>query len=1230
MKKRVFACLLALSMLLTGLGLTPVRAADAGLVVTQVDPQTDPNRWHFTDDTLPVPEEDPDEVVEIIVELEGKPVSDTLLPSAATMTDAATQQAVADAQAELKTTQAGVQRNLNRALGAGQLEYTYSYTLLLNGFSVRTARKNLAAIRETPGVAKAYVAGFYRLPEAQTAESGLQAALSAADSKYTGEGTVIAILDTGLDIAHSAFANAPASPNFTRDYIRGVLKGADLNAETILPGIGVDDVFVSNKVPFVFDYGMGDTVVAPVNKTQAIDLDHGTHVAGIAAGYETDAEGNVVFAGVAPNAQIVAMKVFDDSGSGASTGAILAALEDAYILGVDAVNLSLGVRCGFTVDEDETTNEVYNRLNDAGIMVIVAAGNDASSSAYNNYGENLPLTADPDNSIVSSPSTYPANLAVASVDGDNTYIRYFLLGDEAIRFTDSQTTWLGVADFVELNIATGKLQGPIEEPYEYVMVPGYGYSSDYANIDVAGKIAVVQRGGKTPWGSDITFANKMMYAVRNKAIGVIVYNNDVKNPDDYGVLMATNNYQIPACFVSYNAGQKLAELEGTGVGICVKTDYLLEDNVTAGRMSSFSSIGVTPDLRLKPEISAIGGNVYSSVPMLTQQGGYAVMSGTSMASPYVAGASILVKQRITKDWRIMMDASQAPQMTENLLMSTAQIVMDPATELPYSPRFQGSGQIDLNAAMASDVCLFTDADAYGDTKPVANLGDDVEKNGVYTISFYAQNLGITTPVSYDIDVIAMSPDVEEREGYNLMSSQDVLLDYTVSGQTSVKLIPTAPKTEIKLTITLTEDQKQELDRNFENGIFVEGFVRLTPTDSDTAPVLSVPFVAFYGDWSKPGMFDYATMLNDQEVSYSNYSTAIGAWFSWLSVKLGANLSTNEAVTIKGEHITISPNGDTMMDGVEIQYALAEADVTDYAGKTVYLYLEDWGYNASAYLIQVPETFTADTLTLSNDRLFLFTGGTVALIGYNSMNEEELNLTWTSSDESVATVDESGVVHAVAPGVATITATTVTGVTATCVVGVEETLEFTGLSLDFDEMTIDVAFKSRIALPRVYLEPYGFQLEYSEVNWTISDTTIARKVGSNAVWTNEVAGTVTVTAEYQGMTASFDVNVFENKGSVTMYRRWITPTVNYIFTHNCEDQLVVGYDAIYALDTAATADDQILTFTNDHPEVASMDKTTTSATANKEMPTDGVAVTGMSPGTATIKATATDTTQDSIS
>ena len=111
------------------------------------------------------------------------------------------------------------------------------------------------------------------------------------------------------------------------------------------------------------------------------------------------------------------MKVFDDSGTGAATATILAALEDAYRLGVDAVNLSLGSYGGFTVDEDALINDVYNKLDDAGIMVITAAGNETSSSYMNSYGTDAPLTGNPDNSVVAAPSVYPANLSSASGEG---------------------------------------------------------------------------------------------------------------------------------------------------------------------------------------------------------------------------------------------------------------------------------------------------------------------------------------------------------------------------------------------------------------------------------------------------------------------------------------------------------------------------------------------------------------------------------------------------------------------------------------------------------------------------------------------------------------------------------------------------------------------------------------------------------------------------------------------
>ena len=891
-------------------------------------------------------------------------------------------------QNRLLSRQAAVQSRLTRTLRQEQVEYGYSYTALFNGFSVRTARKNLEAIRNTKGVTCAFVAGSYALPTTQQADTqALQVAL--ASSRFTGKGMTIAVLDTGLDTAHPAFANAPADAKFTKDYISGVLQAADLNAEVLMPGVTADDVYISAKIPFAFDYAGKDAQVAPGSKWDAENLEHGTHVAGIAAGYAVDGEGAVTFSGVAPDAQVIPMKVFDDSGTGAATTTILAALEDAYRLGVDAVNLSLGSYGGFTVDEDALINDVYNKLDDAGIMVITAAGNETSSSYMNSYGTDAPLTGDPDNSVVAAPSVYPANLSIASVEGQEVYANYVLLGDEKITYTDSQTSFLGLDSYVSLLKIYGDVSDDLAAPYDYVMVPGYGADSDYEGIDVTGKIAVV---------------------------------------------------------------------------------------------------------------------------------------------------------------------------------------------------------------------LYTDADQYGDTKPVLNLGDDVAKDGSYDLTFHARNMG-KTAARYDVSVIAMSPAVLEQDGKTYMSSHDEALDVTVSGDKTVTLAAGATG-DVKVSVSLSQSQKAKLDAAYENGIYVEGFVVLTAKDGGAD--LSIPFLAYYGDWSAPGMLDYATMLNEDTVPYSQLATELGAYFtSSFAYRLGANLSVTmdgaEKTSLKAEHITVSPNGDTYMDGVELvnvsqmrnasalhftvtnadgqevwsdavtnvpktiyvssqggpipatmyqdmapdawygtdnqgsalpdgQYYYTitadpvtdhesrnvrdtltfpvyidtqapqldqgcvtlstgadgrttlgmqvsdehlyldteifvanddgtispssenilhknvgltdmpdvtsdavSVDVTDYAGKLLYVQLTDWGYNHAAYLVQLPDTFEGTTLSLSDTTAFLFTGEQQQLVAFDT--DTDTALTWTSSIADVASVDGSGLVTAKAPGVTTVTATSTTQDTVQCFVTV---------------------------------------------------------------------------------------------------------------------------------------------------------------------------------------------------
>ena len=719
---------------------------------------------------------------------------------------------------------------------------------------------------------------------------------------------------------------------------------------------------------------------------------------------------------------------------------------------------------------------------------------------------------------------------------------------------------------------------------------------------------------------------------------------------------------------------------------------------------------------------------------------------------------------------------------------------------------------DLNAealmpGVTSDaVVLYTDADQYGDTKPVLDLGDDVAKNGSYDLTFHARNMG-KDAAQYDVSVIAMSPAVLEQDGKTYMSSHDEALDVTVSGDKTVTLAAGATG-DVKVSVSLSQSQKAKLDAAYENGIYVEGFVVLTAKDGSAD--LSIPFLAYYGDWSAPGMLDYATMLNEDTVPYSQLATELGAYFtSSFAYRLGANLFVTmdgaEKTSLKAEHITISPNGDTYMDGVELvnvsqmrnasalhftvtnadgqevwsdavtnvpktiyassqggpipatmyqdmapdawygtdsngnalpdgQYyytitadpvtdhesrnvrdtltfpvyidtqapqldqgcvtlstgadgttlgmqvsdehlyldteifvanddgtistssekllhknvGLADmpdvtsdamsVDVTDYAGKLLYVQLSDWGYNYAAYLVQLPDTFEGTTLSLSDTTAFLFTGEQQQLLAFDT--DTDTALTWTSSNADVASVDDSGLVTAKAPGVTTVTATTANGASVSCVVGVSDQLTYTGLRLDFDEMTTTMYFDSTIDLPGVYLEPYGFALSGKHniygtegLTWSVSDPTIADldEYSKTTLVANKdgKSGDVTVTAEYQGMTASFTVHVGPYSGSVELYHVWIQARSNRIFLQGKQGIVGAGRDGIHATDTAATSDDQIITFTNSDPNVVDLTNPVIRATSNRDLPDECAFVDARNPGNAVITATATSTTQDTV-
>lgn len=163
-------------------------------------------------------------------------------------------------------------------------------------------------------------------------------------------------------------------------------------------------------------------------------------------------------------------------------------------------------------------------------------------------------------------------------------------------------------------------------------------------------------------------------------------------------------------------------------------------------MSDFSSWGPTNDLKIKPEITAHGGEITSSVV-----GGYSIFSGTSMASPNMAGAVTLLRQYVSENFGLT--GTALSDRVNQLLMSTATIVYD-ENGLPYSVRKQGAGLGDISKASSTDAYIYVQ----NNSKPKLELGDDPKRAGVYTMEFHVSNTSSKTK-TYSMDLLTMTESV---------------------------------------------------------------------------------------------------------------------------------------------------------------------------------------------------------------------------------------------------------------------------------------------------------------------------------------------------------------------------------------------------------------------------------------------------------------------------------------
>ena len=723
------------------------------------------------------------------------------------------------------------------AFPGAQVQVQREYDNALVGFALRAPAGSLDAIRASSGVRAAFLEreGHVSDVAAMDAEGGTRASqaegqdpanLSAQLMMRTdqvtqkGEGKVIAVIDTGVDMTHPAFTGAmPDNVALSEDEVQALVPHL---------GAGKSGQYMSEKFPFAYDYADDDGDAAPREGGSGF---HGTHVAGIAAGNADK------IVGTAPDAQIIVGKVTRSEDDALLDSALLAALDDMVVLRPDVINLSLGWTAGMDNEADSVYDTVYKKLQEEGITVNAAAGNAFSTGYGNNSGKGLPYASDPDTSVMDEPATYPSVVAVGSVE--NALIRNaFTAAGMDIGYQRSRgMNGERVAYFSDLPAGT----------YEYVDV-GFASEEDVAALKekfpngLSGKIALVSRG-------KMTYQKKVENLYDLHPAGVLVYNNVSVGSL---IIMNLTTQDVPAAFISQADGQ--AMLAASDHHLTIAEGQVLPQSTTY-EASEFSSWGVSPDLRLKPEIAAPGGNVFSAIP----NGAYEQTSGTSMATPQMAGISAIVLQRVQSDPLFAsMSARDKADVVQNLIMGTARPLTDAAqtSGALYSPRKQGAGLVDALAATTSSVYP-TVAGAAEPSRPKADLGDGTTG---WHFDVTLHNLG-AAPATYELSSQALSEIVDG--GFFTEHSSDWRgrgVEVTYSGAASASAegatvtVPALGEATVGVDVMPGSEFASYVAHNTPNGTFLDGFVRFA-SKTDGQPDLAVPYLGFYGDWGKAPIFD---------------------------------------------------------------------------------------------------------------------------------------------------------------------------------------------------------------------------------------------------------------------------------------------------------------------------------------------------------------------------------------
>lgn len=456
-----------------------------------------------------------------------------------------------------------------------------------------------------------------------------------------GAGVKVAIIDGGIRPDHPMFAS------------NGHVRPSGLPTDDYCATVDIG--FCNDKLVLARYYTPTFAVHASEHISPRDMGGHGTHVAGTAVGNTVVGTYNnveVEVSGVAPGATLMVYKALFQTPAGRGSGSnimLVGALEDAVADGADIINNSWGGSPG-TNPANSVYTPIFAAAEAAGVMIVTAAGNDG-----------------PGATTIGCPGCAEPGLTVASTQSGRTF--------------GHKVDAAGINDIAALP-GTGNFS--ITADITGVLVPSG--SINPANIEgcspfpagsLKDKIVLLPRG-------TCAFTDKANNAAAAEAKGMILYNNQA------GVIsMSMPGVTLPSVSITQQDGLAILAAWEEGDTATISKAMQLMNPAAVDAMSSFSSRGPNGDSSfLKPDIAAPGSDILSAAVSPTAT--FAINSGTSMASPHVAGAAALIRQQ-----RPDLDAFQVKSI---LMTSSNPAIKKEDLATVATPFDRGAGRLDVEAA----------------------------------------------------------------------------------------------------------------------------------------------------------------------------------------------------------------------------------------------------------------------------------------------------------------------------------------------------------------------------------------------------------------------------------------------------------------------------------------------------------------------------------------------------